>query len=72
MDYLLVAALPTELSMLKTNVYQNHISLLNMPSKRFDFNVYKQANVNIAIRFEEDYRNHIVVHVLRGHKNVKT
>ena len=49
MDFLLVANLPTELSMLKTNSFQNHNWLLNMPPKCFNFNVYKQANVNIAI-----------------------
>ena len=54
MDILLVATLPPELSMLTTNSFQNHTLLLNMPSKCFDFNVYKHANVNIAIRFWEN------------------
>ena len=49
-DFRLAATLPTELSMLTTKSLQKHTWLLNMPPKCFEFNVYKQANVNIAIR----------------------
>ena len=41
--FLLAAILPTELSMLTTNSFQNHTWFLNMPPKCFDFNVYKQT-----------------------------
>ena len=37
-------------AMLTTNSFQNHTCLLNMPSTCFDFNVYKQTNVNIVIK----------------------
>ena len=46
----LLTTLSAELSMLTTNHFHNHTLLLNMPPKYYDFNVYKQANVNIAIR----------------------
>ena len=58
MDFLLAVTLPTELSMLTTY----HIWLLNMPPKCFDFNVYKQAHVNIhvAIRSWENYSDYLM------------
>ena len=45
MDFLLAATLPTELSMLIANIFQNYTCHLNMPPKCFDFNVYKQAKL---------------------------
>ena len=39
-----------------TNRFQNSQTwLLNMPPEGFDFNVYKQTNVNITIRSWEKY-----------------
>ena len=43
MDCLLAATLPTELSKLTTNNFQNHTWLLNMQPKYFDFNVFLQS-----------------------------
>ena len=40
---------------LTTNSFQNHTLLLNMPPKCFDFNDYKQANVNTVIRSWQNY-----------------
>ena len=36
--------------------FQNYTWLLNMPAYCFDFNVYKQANVNMGIRSWQLYR----------------
>ena len=38
------------------NSFQNYTWLLNMPAYCFDFNVYKQANVNMVIRSLQHYR----------------
>ena len=56
MDLLLAATLPTDLSMLRTNSFQKNISLLNMEPKCFDCIVYKQTDVNIAIRSLQRYK----------------
>ena len=63
MDFLMPTTLPTALYKLISKSFQNYTCLLNMPSKQytciffrdmpalcFDFNVYKQANVNMVIR----------------------
>ena len=39
-----------------SNSFQNYTWLLNMPAYCFDFNVYKQANVNMVIRSWQHYR----------------
>ena len=50
-DFSLAASPPDELCMLTRNCFQNsQTSFLTMPPKCFDFNVYKQTNVNIATR----------------------
>ena len=69
MDFLLAATIPTELSTLTTNSFQNNTRLLNMPPTCFDFIdfiVYKQANVNIAIRSWDGF--YIVLVTLRKTK----
>ena len=53
--FLPAATLSTELSILTTKTFQNHTFPLNMPPKCFDFNVYKQTNVNIVITFWQHY-----------------
>ena len=60
MDLLLAATLPTELSMLRTNSFQNNISLLKMETKCMVCIVYKQTNVNIAIRSLQHYIGTVV------------
>ena len=60
MNFLLTATLPTELSMRTTNSFQTITWFLNMPSKYFDFNVYKQVSVNMAIRSGENYNSFLI------------
>ena len=51
-----MAPQPIELSMLTTKAFQKSLaSFLTMPHKYFDFNVYKQANVNMATRAWASY-----------------
>ena len=47
--------LPTELCKPISYSFQNYTLLLNMPAWCFDFNVYKQANVNMVIRSWQHY-----------------
>ena len=53
---LLPATPPSELYKMISNSFQNYTCLLNMPTYCFDFNVYKQANVNMVIRSWQHYR----------------
>ena len=66
MDSLLLATLPTELYKLTTKSFQNNYWLLNMLAYCFDFNVYKQANVNIVIRPWQHYNMHGSRSFVRG------
>ena len=56
MYVLLPATLPSELYKMISNSFKNYTCLLNMPASCFDFNVYKQANVNMVIRSWQHYR----------------
>ena len=56
MYVLLPATLSSELYKMISNSFQNYTWLMNMPAYCFDFNVYKQANVNMVIRSWQHYR----------------
>ena len=71
MYVLLPAALPSELYNMISNSFQNYTWMLNMPAYCFDFNVYKQANVNMVIRSWQNYRRFLgAVSFLSHHDNV--
>ena len=56
MDLQLAATQPTELSIRTTNSFQKrHLTSEYAIPKCIDFNVYKQANVNIVIRSWQNY-----------------
>ena len=42
---------------------------MNMPPKCFEFNVYKQANVNIVIRLWQNYSNNTLEIDVDGYQN---
>ena len=56
MYVLLPAILPSELYKMISNSFQNYTWLLNMAANCFDFNVYKQANINMVNRSWQHYR----------------
>ena len=54
-----------------SNSFQNYTWMLNMPAYCFDFNVYKQANVNMVIRSWQHYRRFLgALSFLSHHDNV--
>ena len=71
MYVLLPATLPFELYKMISNSFLNYICLLNMPAYCFDFNVYKQAIVNMVIRSWQHYRRFSgAISFLYHHDNV--
>ena len=71
MYVLMRATLPSELYKMISNSFQNSTRLLNMPAYCFDFNVNKQANVNMVIRSWQHYRRFLgAISFLYHHDNV--
>ena len=64
MDLFLATSIPIQLSKLTTNTFSG---LLTMLSKCFDFKVYKQGNVNIAIK---SWTSYIIDHSAFWHQLV--
>ena len=71
MYVLLPATLPSESYKMISNSFQNYTLLLNMPAYCFDFNVNKQANVNMVNRSWQHYRRFLgAISFLYHHDNV--